>query len=70
MRALPGEDSGRVVLTENEYVALLAVADEVDWRFRVALILAHETGHRIGAVRQLRWSVIDLEKRQIRWRGV
>ena len=59
----------RVVLTESEYQALLQVSLEVDWRFRVALVLAHETGHRIGAIRQLRWSDIDLEGRVIRWRA-
>ena len=30
---------------------------EVDRHFRAALVLAHETEHRIGAIRQLRWSV-------------
>ena len=39
----------RVVLTEDEYRALLKVSRRVDWRFYVALVLAHETGHRIGA---------------------
>ena len=42
---------------------------QVDWRFRVALVLAHETGHRIGAIRQLRWSDIDMEGKTIRWRA-
>jgi hypothetical protein len=32
---------------------LLRISGEVDWRFRVVLILAHETGHRIGAIRKL-----------------
>ena len=41
----------------------------MDWRFRVALVLAHETGHRIGAIRQLRWSDIDVGAGVIRWRG-
>ena len=31
--------------------------------FIVALVLAHETGHRIGAIRQLRWSDIDLRRK-------
>ncbi len=54
---LPKEQNPRrVLLTHAEYEALLRVAGEVDWRFRVALVLAHETGHRIGAIRQLRWS--------------
>ncbi len=59
----------RVALTEDEYRALLKVACRVDWRFRVALVLAHETGHRIGAIRQLRWSDIDFEGRTILWRA-
>ena len=59
----------RVVLGEDEYRALLKVARRVDWRFRVALVLAHETGHRIGAIRQLRWTDIDFEGRTILWRA-
>ena len=59
----------RVVLTEDEYQALLKVARRVDWRFRVALVLAHETGHRIGAIRQLRWCDIDFEGGTILWRA-
>ena len=59
----------RVLLTEAEYEAMLRVSVEVDWRFHIALVLAHETGHRIGALRQLRWSDIDMEARVIRWRG-
>ena len=59
----------RVVLAEGEYQALLQVSGEVDWRFHAALVLAHETGHRIGAIRQLRWSDIDLEGKAIRWRA-
>jgi len=59
----------RVVLSQAEYDALLRVSAEIDWRFRVALVLAHETGHRIGAIRQLRWSDIDDEAGVIRWRA-
>ena len=59
----------RVVITEPEYQALLGVSLEVDWRFHVALVLAHETGHRIGAIRQLRWSDIDFEGRAVWWRA-
>ena len=32
-------------------------------------MLAHETGHRIGAIRMLRWSDVDLDGATIRWRG-
>ena len=59
----------RVVLTEDEYRALLGVSRQVGWRFHVALVLAHETGHRIGAIRKLRWSDIDRERGVIRWRA-
>ena len=59
----------RVVLSEDEYRALLKVAGRVDWRFRVALVLAHETGHRIGAIRQLCWCDIDFEGGTILWRA-
>ena len=59
----------RVVLTEEEYQALLQVSRQVNWRFHVALVLAHETGHRIGAIRNLRWSDIDLETETVRWRA-
>ncbi|MXV94604.1 MAG: hypothetical protein F4Z92_01700, partial [Gemmatimonadetes bacterium] len=43
------KNPARVVLTEDEYQALLGVSRQVGWRFHVALVLAHETGHRIGA---------------------
>ena len=32
-------------------------------------MVAHETGHRIGAIRQLRWSDIDMEGGVVRWRA-
>ena len=59
----------RVVLSEKEYQALLGVSRQVDWRFHIALVLAHETGHRIGSIRQLRCSDIDLEGGVVRWRA-
>ena len=57
------------MLTEEEYRVLLHVSLEMDWRFHVALVLVHETGHRIGAIRQLRWSDVDLECGVVRWRA-
>ena len=59
----------RVLLTHSEYEALLTVSLLMDWRFRVALVIAHETGHRIGAIRKLRWSDVDMEGGVIRWRA-
>ena len=69
LKAPSEKNPTRVMLTQTEYEALLRVAREVEWRFRVALVLAHETGHRIGAIRQLRWSDIDPDAQTIRWRG-
>ena len=59
----------RVVLAEDEWRALLKVAPRVDRRFHLALVLAHETGHRIGAIRHLRWCDIDFERGTILWRA-
>ena len=63
------KNPNRVLLTQTEYEALLEVSVEMDWRFHVALVLAHETGHRIGAIRKLKWSDIDVGAGVIRWRG-
>lgn len=43
----------RVVPAEDEYRTLLTVSQEVDWWCRIAPEHAHETGHRIGAIRKL-----------------
>ena len=69
LKAPTEKNPTRVVLTQEEYEALLKASASMDWRFRVALVIAHETGHRIGAVRQLGWSDIDMEARIIRWRA-
>lgn len=59
----------RPIISADEYQQLLDAADQVDPGCRLALVLAHETGHRIGAIRQLRWSDIDLDKATVRWRA-
>lgn len=56
----------RVVATQAEYEALLGIASLVDWRFRLSLVLAHETGHRIGAILNLWWTDIDFDSGLIR----
>jgi integrase len=70
LRGLPipkDESPKRPAMTKAMYDAMLAAAGEVDWRVSVALVMAHETGHRIGAIRQLRWSDIDLDTGRVRW---
>ena len=69
LKAPKEKNPTRVLLMHSEYEALLEVSVGMDWRFRVALVLAHETGHRIGAIRKLRWSDVDMEGGVIRWRA-
>jgi len=72
------ESPKRPSLSTEEYGQLLAVADEIGVDvgaappspFRAALVLAHETGHRISAIRLLRWSDIDFDRERVLWRAV
>jgi integrase len=67
---LPKEKNPRrTMISDAEYQALVAVSMDVDWRFQVALVLAHETGRRIGSIRELRWSDADLSTGVVRWRA-
>ncbi len=66
--SLPKEESpARPALNGEDYRAMLHVAGDVSPFCQLALVLARETGHRIGAVRQLRWSDIDLDRNAIHW---
>lgn len=56
-------------VSDARYRDMLEVASDVGWRFRVALILAHETGRRSKQIRRLRWSDVDFDAKQVRWRG-
>jgi integrase len=59
----------RPSITHEEYQALVAVSEAISPTFALALVLAHETGHRVGALTKLRWSDIDLCRGVIRWRS-
>lgn len=59
----------RPIVTAKQYEDLLAVADQLGPTFKLALILAHETGHRVGSISQLRWSDLDWDAGTIRWRA-
>lgn len=59
----------RPLISDREVEALLGVADEVSLECRCMLTLAHDTGHRIGAIRQLRWNDIDFGMAEIHWRA-
>lgn len=67
---LPAEKNPRrPVLTSEQYAALLQVGDRVSPYMRPLFVLAHETGHRIGSIRQLRWSDVDFDARTVTWRA-
>ena len=40
----------------------------MDGSFELALVLANEAGHRVGAIRQLRWTDVDFQEKRILWR--
>ncbi len=72
LRGLPlpkEKNSKRPIVSEERYKAMLDVAPKVDSRFALVLILAHETGHRLSAVLQLRWSDVDLTRSVVRWQA-
>lgn len=46
---------------------MLDAAEQMDWRFKLALILTHETGQRNHSICHLRWSDIDFDNRLVYW---
>lgn len=60
----------RPTMSASRYDAMRDIAGEVGWRFRIALVLCHETGHRSKSVRRLRWADVEpLSAGTVRWRG-
>lgn len=59
----------RPTVAHDSLEALQVAAAKVSVYCHALFVLAHETGHRIGAIRQLRWSDVDLTSRQIHWRA-
>lgn len=57
----------RPMTTAPQYEKLLRHAAEVHPLLSSLLVVAHDTGHRIGAVRQLRWEDVDLRASSVRW---
>jgi len=67
---LPSEGTPRRPrLSEDRYRQMVEVAPAIDPQFHLALVLAHETGHRLSSIRQLRWSDIRWDTEEIRWRS-
>jgi integrase len=67
---LPKEENPkRVTISHERYSAMLSVSAQVSPHFRLALILAHETGHRVSSIATLKWSDVNFERSTIRWRA-
>jgi integrase len=59
----------RPVLVAEMFDRMVTVAPRVSALCPLLLSIVHETGHRVGAVLQLRWSDLDLDHALIRWRA-
>lgn len=67
---LPKEKNPRrPVMTHNEYLKLLKVAEQVHPLCKLGLIVGEGTGRRISAWRNLRWEDVDFANGAIRWRA-
>lgn len=65
----PANDSpARPVMTDEQYESFREASKKVK-HGELFTTLAHETGHRRGSIRQLRWSDIDFHNRRIHWVG-
>ena len=72
LKGLPiprNESPARPVLTEAQYLAVRSAASKVGTWSELFVVLSHETGHRAGSIRQLRFSDIDFTARRAHWRG-
>lgn len=61
----------RPVVRKEAYEAMTRAASKVSPVCALLLLVVHETGHRIGAVRKLRWSDLDLalDRASVHWRA-
>jgi integrase len=67
---LPTEKNPRrPVMRHDEYLRLLNVADRVDSRLKLGLIVAEGTGRRLSAWRNLLWEDVDFDAGTICWRA-
>jgi integrase len=68
--ALPRErNPQRAIVTAEQYEAVQAAATTLGADAMLAVVVAHETGHRMASIRRLRWSDLDLDEQpRVRWR--
>jgi integrase len=63
------ENPRRPRISVEQFKALQLVGAEVSPAAELFVWVAWYTGHRAGAIRQLRWTDVDLDARTIRWRA-
>lgn len=63
------ENPRRPQLPAAAYEALMRCAWGIEPRLWLALVVCHETGHRLNSVRQLRWGDLNTTSATITWRG-
>ena len=67
---IPREESPqRALLSDAQYLDVRAAAAVMGGREECLVVLAWETGHRVGSLRQLRWSDVELESGRMHFRG-
>jgi integrase len=67
---VPREESPkRTLITLEQYGKLRSVAAMMAPWLECLVVLAYETGHRGGSLRQLRWSDVDFDGQRVHWRG-
>lgn len=72
LKGLPlpkNESPARPSLTADQYASVRKAAIVVGSWAELIVVLAHDTGHRAGSIRQLRWSDVDLNSKRIHWRA-
>jgi integrase len=72
LKGLPipkNESPARPVLSAAQYLAVRSAAAKVGTWAELFVVLSHETGHRAGSIRQLRFSDIDFTTGRAHWRG-
>ena len=69
LKVRPNPTPNKPTIRHDEFEKLVKGARKLPMYTRVFLILTEAAGRRAGAVRQLRWENVDLDRGRIHWRG-
>ena len=65
IRLLPVPKSAAAFHDFDDFDRLVSVAREMEWQAHLVVLLGGERGLRCGEMKALRWSDVDLTKRQL-----